>query len=71
MDVWFHDGSGRLLACVWMGVTPAEMAEAQRWVAARFQQEPPFSFTYGGKSSADLLGGWKVNGRRASSTTPH
>ncbi len=43
-----------------VGVTPAEMAEAQRWVATRFQQEPPFSFTYGGKSSADLLVGWKV-----------
>ena len=42
-------------------VTPEEMAQARRWVAARFEKaEPPFSFVYGGKASAELLKTWKL-----------
>ena len=51
-------------------VTPAEMAAARQWVAARFAagashtavtQEPPFSFTYGGEKSAELLKSWELS----------
>ena len=47
-------------------VTRDEMAEARRWVAARFEKDlssiagPPFSFVYGGKPSAALLEEWGV-----------
>ena len=56
-------------------VTPGEMAEARRWVAAKFQgmaqgnfvgQDPSpstellFSFVYDGKPSAELLKAWGV-----------
>ena len=47
--------------------TPDEMAEARRWVAARFESvpepqkaAPPFSFTYAGKPSAELLKTWDL-----------
>ena len=55
--------------------TPDEMAEARRFVAAKFEApqstasaapdvlfsaEPPFSFTYNGKPSSEFLGTWKV-----------
>ncbi len=56
--------------------TSAEMTEARRWAAAKFEGvqqtglpaagrqadgvEPFFSFTYGGKASGDLLKTWKV-----------
>ena len=45
------------------GPTSEEMAEARRWVAARIEQgpapqPPPFSFTYGGQSSTELLKAW-------------
>jgi len=50
-------------------VLPEEMAEARRWVKAKFEgvsemqrlaTEPPFSFTYDGKPSADLLKTWPL-----------
>ncbi len=48
--------------------TPAEMGEARRWAAARFEQakdsEPFFSFTYDGRPSAELLKTWEL--KRAS-----
>ena len=44
-----------------------EMAEARRWVAGKFENVPEakavspfFSFTYGGKSSAELLNAWNL-----------
>ena len=58
--------------------TPAEMAEARRWAAAKFEGvadvkehdglqnepspsvEPPFSFVYQGKPSADFLKNWSM-----------
>ena len=41
--------------------TPAELAEAKRWSAARFDgAERFFSFNSGGKPSAELLGGWEL-----------
>jgi len=44
-------------------VMPEEMVEVRRWIAARFeapeQNDPPFSFTYGGKSSVELLKNWE------------
>jgi alpha-galactosidase len=47
--------------------TPDEMAEAREWVAARFESVPeppkagpPFSFTYAGKPSAELLKTWDL-----------
>jgi alpha-galactosidase len=47
-----------------VSVSPAEMEEAGRWVAARFGEKseapPPFSFTYDGRPSAELLPGWTV-----------
>ena len=43
-------------------VSPEEQAEAKRWVAARFgatpAEPPPFSFTYDGRPSAELLPTW-------------
>src|ERR1035438_10327277 len=59
-------------------VSPAEMAEARRWAAAKFDgvqavaanlpmregerlpysTEPPFSFSYGGQGSEELLKAW-------------
>ena len=51
-----------LMACgVARGVTvsPEEMAQRDRWVAAKFEGgEFPFSFTYDGKPSAELLKTW-------------
>ena len=57
-------------------VTPDELADSQRWVAARldgvqpsvreqtqriiFSTTPPFSFEYNGKSSSELLKGWEL-----------
>ncbi len=48
-------------------VTDDEMTMARQWVAKRFVDggesvalAPPFSFTYGGKSSAELLPNWKL-----------
>ena len=76
--------------------SPAEMAEARRWAAAKFEGvadvkdresdlqgeprpsvEPPFSFTYQGKPSADFLKHWRTervskklsDGRTARTTT--
>lgn len=49
-----------------MAVSPtaAEMSEAKQWMTAHFDDtkgaEPFFSFTYGGKSSAELLKTWKL-----------
>ena len=43
--------------------TKAEMSTARKWMTERFtgkQPAPPFSFTYGGKQSADLLKTWKM-----------
>jgi alpha-galactosidase len=47
--------------------TPAEMQEAKRWMAARFEGIPKaksgrsfFSFTYGGQPSSDLLDTWQL-----------
>ncbi len=43
--------------------TAEEMAEARRWVAAHWEtayvSQLPFSFTYGGKSSTELLKTWQ------------
>jgi len=51
--------------------TPAECAERQDWVAARFAPEPatntvdlPFAFRYGDQSSRELLKQWKVKQTR-------
>ncbi|NQT36874.1 MAG: alpha-galactosidase, partial [Planctomycetes bacterium] len=51
-------------------VTDEEMATAGQWVAKRFvdggesgELVPPFSFTYGGKPSAELLPNWKQSHR--------
>lgn len=44
-------------------VLPEETAEARRWVKAKFEgvsEMPPFSFTYDGKPSADLLKTWPL-----------
>jgi len=60
--------------CAWgLSVTCDEMAGVSRWVAAKFRgtedaiprqsgltTEPPFSFTYGGKPSAELLKDWEM-----------
>ena len=61
--------------CVWTGQaaqavspTPTEMAEARRWTAAKLEglpaapytADPPFSFVYGGKPSAEILKAWAV-----------
>ncbi|MBN2021181.1 MAG: alpha-galactosidase [Pirellulales bacterium] len=47
--------------------TPDEMAAARRWAAARLEgaadapkAEPPFSFTYDDKPSAELLASWEA-----------
>lgn len=44
--------------------SPAEMAEARTWTAAHFEDAttlvPFFSFTYGGKPSAELLKTWEL-----------
>ena len=49
---------------------PAELAEAPRWSAAKFQGlEAPFSFVYGGQASAELLKEWKLERTRESSTS--
>ena len=47
--------------------TPAEITQSRQWIAARFETgrepkdiEPFFSFTYGGKPSAELLKTWKL-----------
>jgi alpha-galactosidase len=48
--------------------TPGEMAEARRWAVASFEDagesQPFFSFTYGGKPSAEFLSKWDL--KRAS-----
>jgi alpha-galactosidase len=63
-------GSPQLAAAI--GPTAAEMGEARRWVAAKFEgtvekqekktygAEPFFSFVYGGQPSAQCLGQWKL-----------
>ena len=50
-----------------MSPTPGEMAEARRWVSARFETPqdakdfaPPFSFTCGESPSAELLKTWTL-----------
>lgn len=47
--------------------TTAEIEQAREWLAARLGEqpttEPPFSFTYGGTPSAELLTAWKVERR--------
>jgi len=44
-------------------VTPEEMAAAGHWTAAKLtggeRPEPPFSFTYGGRPSSELLKTWE------------
>ena len=63
------------------GIAPTsqEMEEVRKWAATRFEKpqvsELPFSFTYGGKSSADLLKTWnpseshsKLDGERTEHT---
>jgi alpha-galactosidase len=43
--------------------TPAEMKVARRWAKEHFELGPacvPFSFTFDGKSSQELLGCWKI-----------
>ena len=43
-----------------VSVAPEEMAAAKQWLQSRFDAlVPPFSFTYGGQSSAELLPTWK------------
>lgn len=45
-------------------VRPDEMAEAQRWAKAKFQgAAAPFSFSYDGRASVDLLTSWKMEGK--------
>ncbi len=41
--------------------SPEEMAQARQWTAAKLANggQPFFSFTYGGKPSAELLKGWE------------
>ena len=39
--------------------TPEELGEARAWLAQRFPAVPPFSFTYSGRSSGELLKIWK------------
>ncbi len=49
-------------------VRPGEMARKSEWVKARFEsprQNPPFSFVYGGKPSATLLGAWPSHSETA------
>jgi alpha-galactosidase len=47
--------------------TPAEIARAHEWSAARFgtapSADPPFSFTYGDRPSSELLKTWKAERR--------
>lgn len=58
-------------------VTPAEMTEARGWVSAKLTgaAQPPFSFVYDGRPSADLLKTWtpkraerNLDGRRTEHT---
>ncbi|MBM3888433.1 MAG: alpha-galactosidase [Verrucomicrobia bacterium] len=63
----FAFGIAALLWCVSLrtaqavSATPQELAEAKRWSAARFDgAERFFSFTYDGKPSSELLGGWEL-----------
>jgi len=46
-------------------VSPEELQDAGRWVAARFGETPqtqlPFSFTYDGKPFKELVAGWKLS----------
>src|SRR5262245_23696499 len=62
---WFFAYS--LLCCAAVEAskpTEAEMALSRRWAEEGFGDkppaEPPFSFHYGGKASADLLPNWRV-----------
>jgi len=47
-----------------LGPSPDEMSEAKQWLLAHLSESPdaklPFSFTYGGQPSADLLKGWEL-----------
>ena len=46
-----------------LSATPDEIDKARRWIGATFETEdaqPPFSFIYGGHSSADMLQIWKA-----------
>jgi alpha-galactosidase len=46
-----------------MAVMPQEMEQAHRWVAASFaakKPQPPFSFVYGERPSAELLKAWDL-----------
>ena len=69
---WARPGTLALVALLWLAaalpaaavtVTPQEMAAAHAWVAAAFGEKPtlPFSFVYGGKPSAELLGAWQFS----------
>jgi alpha-galactosidase len=68
--------SGFAILALLLGVLPSwaadsvkptadEMAEARRFVAAKFTaakaDRPPFSFTYNGRPSAEFLATWKVD----------
>ena len=67
-------GAMPLSAASMLRPTPDEMAEARRFVAAKFESpqlstppvglfsaDPPFSFAYNGKPSSEFLGTWKVD----------
>lgn len=71
---------GLALSVQAVSVNPDELGQAKRWVAERFGQaapdgsieaarvHPPFSFTYGGRPSAELLTEWPLT--RSSRTSP-
>jgi len=48
-----------------MGAHNSEREKLEKWIAAFFSAEepPPFSFVYGGKSSAQLLGDWECTAK--------
>jgi alpha-galactosidase len=49
------------LAAKAVSPTPAEMADARQWTAARFENATPFfSFTYGGKPSSEVMKTWEL-----------
>ena len=63
--VWI--AAPRLAAAV--SVTAEEMAAARQWAGEKFGEpekgkkpQPPFTFTYGGKPSAELLAAWEFKG---------
>ncbi|MHC1764640.1 MAG: alpha-galactosidase [Verrucomicrobiia bacterium] len=71
---------GLALSAHAVSVNPDELGQTKRWVAERFGQaapdgsieaarvHPPFSFTYGGRPSAELLTEWPLT--RSSRTYP-